>query len=200
MSIFLTHKIIKLIKNQKLLLILLFVFFSSCTIKSNFKGLYSYFNETHKAMPNLFIKLDSSDTLLFNTSIEKNKIYIINGTHLKKCLAKKNKSIVYFWDLNCKSKICYPIELIQAHCKKNNLSLFVVAEYYDAKIMSNEFEIDNNILAVNTKYYKSSLVNKYLTRFLIDIDSKLKYKNLNRYLYFEGDEFINDYRSIYDIN
>jgi hypothetical protein len=200
MSIFSTHKIIKLIKNQKLLLILLFVFFSSCTIKSNFKGLYSYFNETHKAMPNLFIKLDSSDTLLFNTSIEKNKIYIINGTHLKKCLAKKNKSIVYFWDLNCKSKICYPIELIQAHCKKNNLSLFVVAEYYDAKIMSNEFEIDNNILAVNTKYYKSSLVNKYLTRFLIDIDSKLKYKNLNRYLYFEGDEFINDYRSIYDIN
>lgn len=200
MSILSTHKIIKLIKNQKLLLILLFVFFSSCTIKSNFKGLYSYFNETHKAMPNLFIKLDSSDTLLFNTSIEKNKIYIINGTHLKKCLAKKNKSIVYFWDLNCKSKICYPIELIQAHCKKNNLSLFVVAEYYDAKIMSNEFEIDNNILAVNTKYYKSSLVNKYLTRFLIDIDSKLKYKNLNRYLYFEGDEFINDYRSIYDIN
>ena len=200
MSIFSTHKIIKLIKNQKLLLILLFVFFSSCTIKSNFKGLYSYFNETHKAMPNLFIKLDSSDTLLFNTSIEKNKIYIINGTHLKKCLDKKNKSIVYFWDLNCKSKICYPIELIQAHCKKNNLSLFVVAEYYDAKIMSNEFEIDNNILAVNTKYYKSSLVNKYLTRFLIDIDSKLKYKNLNRYLYFEGDEFINDYRSIYDIN
>jgi hypothetical protein len=151
-------------------------------------------------MPNLFIKLDSSDTLLFNTSIEKNKIYIINGIHLKKCLAKKNKSIVYFWDLNCKSKICYPLELIQAHCKKNNLSLFVVAEYYDAKIMSNEFEIDNNILAVNTKYYKSSLVNKYLTRFLIDIDSKLKYKNLNRYLYFAGDEFINDYRSIYDIN
>jgi hypothetical protein len=200
MSIFSTHKIIKLIKNQKLLLILLFVFFSSCAIKGNFKGLYSYFNETQKEMPNLFIKLDSSDTLLFNTSIEKNKIYIINGIHLKKCLTKKNKSIVYFWDLNCKSKICYPLELIQAHCKKNNLSLFVVAEYYDAKIMSNEFEIDNNILAVNTKYYKSSLVNKYLTRFLIDIDSKLKYKNLNRYLYFEGDEFINDYRSIYDIN
>lgn len=200
MSIFSTHKIIKVIKNQKLLLILLSVFFSSCAIKGNFKGLYSYFNETQKEMPNLFIKLDSSDTLLFNTSIEKNKIYIINGIHLKKCLAKKNKSIVYFWDLNCKSKICYPLELIQAHCKKNNLSLFVVAEYYDAKIMSNEFEIDNNILAVNTKYYKSSLVNKYLTRFLIDIDSKLKYKNLNRYLYFEGDEFINDYRSIYDIN
>ena len=200
MSIFSTYKIIKLIKNQKLLLILLFVFFFLFSIKGNFKGLYSYFNETQKEMPNLFIKLDSSDTLLFNTSIEKNKIYIINGIHLKKCLTKKNKSIVYFWDLNCKSKICYPLELIQAHCKKNNLSLFVVAEYYDAKIMSNEFEIDNNILAVNTKYYKSSLVNKYLTRFLIDIDSKLKYKNLNRYLYFEGDEFINDYRSIYDIN
>lgn len=200
MSIFSTHKIIKLIKNQKLLLILVLVFFSSCTIKGSFKGLYSYFNETQKEMPNLFIKLDSTDSLLFNTSKVKNKIYIINGIHLKKCLAKKNKSIVYFWDLNCKSKICYPLELIQAHCKKNNLSLFVVAEYYDAKIMSNEFEIDNNILAVNTKYYKSSIVNKYLTRFLIDIDSKLKYKNLNRYLYFEGDEFINDYRSIYDIN
>lgn len=200
MSIFTTHKIIKLIKNQKLLLILLFVFFSSCAIKGNFKGLYSYFRNTQNERPDLFITLDSSDTLNLNSAKEKNKIYIINGTHLKKCLAKKNKSIVYFWDLNCKSKICYPLELIQAHCKKNNLSLFVVAEYYDAKIMSNEFEIDNNILAVNTKYYKSSLVNKYLTRFLIDIDSKLKYENLNRYLYFEGDEFINDYRSIYDIN
>lgn len=187
-------------KYQYLLFLLFVVFIASCTIKGDFKGLYSYFKDTQKKRPDLFITLDSSDTLNLNSAKENNKIYIINGIHLKKCLRSNNRSIVYFWDLNCKSKICYPLELIQAHCKKNNLSLFVVAEYYDAKIMSNEFEIDNNILAVNTKYYKSSIVNKYLTRFLIDIDSKLKYKNLNRYLYFEGDEFINDYRSIYDIN
>lgn len=200
MSIFSIHKIIKLIKNGKLLVLLLLIFIASCTIKGDFKGLYSYFRDTQNKRPDLFITLDSSDTLNLNSAKENNKIYIINGLQLKKCLRSNNRSIVYFWDLNCKSKICYPLELIQAHCKKNNLSLFVVAEYYDAKIMSNEFEIDNNILAVNTKYYKSSIVNKYLTRFLIDIDSKLKYKNLNRYLYFEGDEFINDYRSIYDIN
>lgn len=200
MSIFSIHKIIKLIKNGKLLVLLLLIFIASCTIKGDFKGLYSYFRDTQNKRPDLFITLDSSDTLNLNSAKENNKIYIINGLQLKKCLRSNNKSIVYFWDLNCKSKICYPLELIQAHCKKNNLSLFVVATYYDAEIMSFNYELDKNILAVDTKYYKSSLVNKYLTKFLKDIDSKLIYEDLNRYLYFERDTFVNDYRSIYDYN
>ena len=200
MSIFSIHKIIKLIKNGKLLVLLLLIFIASCTIKGDFKGLYSYFRNTQNKRPDLFITLDSSHTLNLNSAKEKNKIYIINGLQLKKCLRSNNRSIVYFWDLNCKSKICYPLELIQAHCKKNNLSLFVVATYYDAEIMSFNYELDKNILAVDTKYYKSSLVNKYLTKFLKDIDSKLIYDDLNRYLYFERDTFVNDYRSIYDYN
>ena len=200
MSIFSIHKIIKLIKNGKLLVLLLLIFILLCTIKGDFKGLYSYLRDTQNKRPDLFITLDSSDTLNLNSAKENNKIYIINGLQLKKCLRSNNRSIVYFWDLNCKSKICYPLELIQAHCKKNNLSLFVVATYYDAEIMSFNYELDKNILAVDTKYYKSSLVNKYLTKFLKDIDSKLIYEDLNRYLYFERDTFVNDYRSIYDYN
>jgi hypothetical protein len=168
-------------KNKLLILILLSFFINSCTIKGNFKGLYSYYENTKKEKQELFINLDVNDSVCVNESKPKDKIYIINGSQLKDCLRKNKKSIVYVWDLKCKSKICYPLELIQSHCNKNNLSLFIIAEYYDAEIMSYKYDINKNILAVDTKYYKSNLVSNYMDKFLKDIDENLYYKNYSIY-------------------
>jgi hypothetical protein len=128
------------------------------------------------------------------------KIYIVNGTQLKECLNKNEKSIVYVWDLKCKSDVCFPLEIIQAFCSKNNLSLFIVSEYYDAEIMSIKYNLERNILAVDTEHYKTNLVSSYVNRFMKDIDEGLERKIGHRYLYFEGDKFVRDYRSIYDYN
>ncbi len=188
-------------KNKILLLLLLLTVFNSCvTAKSDFKGLYSYYKSTNESNPELFVKMKSSDSICDNKLKNNDKIYIVNGTQLKECLNKSEKSIVYFWSPKCKSEVCFPLEIIQAFCSKNNLSLFIVAEYYDAEMMASKYDLERNILAVDTEYYKTNLVSRYVNRFMKNIDTDLEYKNLHRYLYFEGDKFIRDYRSVYDYN
>ena len=119
---------------------------------------------------------------------------------MKECLKKNEKSIVYLWSPKCKSDVCFPLEIIQSFCSKNNLSLFIVSEYYDAEMMASKYDLERNILAVDTKHYKANLVSSYVNRFMKDIDEDLERKIGHRYLYFDGDKFMRDYNSIYDYN
>ena len=188
-------------KNKTLLLLLLLAVFNSCIkIDGDFKGLYSYYESTTESNPELFVKLNSPDSICTNKSKNNDKIYIVNGTQLKECLNKSEKSIVYIWGPKCKSDVCFPLEIIQAFCSKNNLSLFIVSEYYDAETMSSKYDLERNILAVDTEFYKTNLVANYINRFMKDIDASLDRKNVHKYLYFEGDIFVRDYNSIYDYN
>jgi hypothetical protein len=190
-------------KNKALLFLLLFLLlvFNSCIkVNGDFKGLYSYYENTNKSNPELFVKLNSSDSICMSKSENNDKIYIVNGTQLKECLNKNKKSIVYLWSPKCKSDVCFPLEIIQSFCSKNNLSLFIVSEYYDAEIMASKYTLERNILAVDTKYYKTNLVSSYVNRFMKDIDAGLERQIVHRYLYFEGDRFVRDYRSVYDYN
>lgn len=188
-------------KIKTLLFVLSFLIFNSCIkVNGDFKGLYSYYESTNKSNPELFVKLNSFDSICKSKVENNDKIYIVNGTQLKECLNKNKKSIVYLWSPKCKSEVCFPLEIIQAFCSKNNLSLFIVSEYYDAEMMEIKYDLERNILAVDTKYYKTNLVSSYVNRFMKDVDEVLENKNLHRYLYFEGDRFVRDYRSIYDYN
>uniref|UniRef100_UPI00404AF457 hypothetical protein n=1 Tax=Flavobacterium sp. TaxID=239 RepID=UPI00404AF457 len=78
--------------------------------------------------------------------------------------------------------------------------MFIVSEYYDAEMMASKYDLERNILAVDTEYYKTNLVSSYVNRFMKDIDENLNRKIVHRYLYFEGDKFLRDYHSIYDYN
>ncbi|MFT5760924.1 MAG: opacity protein-like surface antigen [Polaribacter sp.] len=174
---------------------------TSCSFNGGFQGLYSYYNKTKKESPNLFIKTKNTDTICGKYSKIENFIFITDGLTLKKCLLKNEKSIVYIWGSKCKSKVCYPLEIIQSYCLKNGYSLFILAEYYDSEGMNFDYNLEKNIIAVDTKYYKTNLTTKYLNGFLKDIDNKLEYNKLeNKYLYFEKNNFINDFNSIYEIN
>ena len=65
--------------------------------------------------------------------------------------------------------------------------------------MSYNYKLDKNILAIDTKHYKTNLTSKYLSLFLKDIDNSLDYDTIpERYLYFEKDKYIKSYESIYD--
>lgn len=173
---------------------------SSCSINGSFQGLSSYYNKTKKENPNLFIKTKSVDSISGKFSKINDFVFITDGLTLKKCLNNEQKSIVYVWGSKCKSKICYPLETIQNYCKKNGYSLFIISEYYDTDSMNTKYNLERNILAVDTKYYNTNLTTKYLSLFFKDVDYKLIYNEIeNRYLYFEKDKFVNDYNSIYEL-
>ncbi|MEZ4854050.1 MULTISPECIES: hypothetical protein [Flavobacterium] len=182
------------------LLLFSFILLTSC-VQGSFKGLYSYYDRSIKEKPEIFINTKNLDTINGKFSKLENYVFIINGNDLKKCLKENDKSFIYIWGAKCSSKICYPLELIDNHCKKNNVSLFIVAEYYDSENMSYDYELDKNILAIDTKHYNTNLTSKYLNLFLKDIDNNLNYDNIpERYLYFEKDKYIKSYESIYDYN
>ena len=182
------------------LLLFSFILLTSC-VQVSFKGLYSYYDRSIKEKPEIFINTKNLDTINGKFSKLENYVFIINGNDLKKCLKENDKSFIYIWGAKCSSKICYPLELIDNHCKKNNVSLFIVAEYYDSENMSYDYELDKNILAIDTKHYNTNLTSKYLNLFLKDIDNNLNYDNIpERYLYFEKDKYIKSYESIYDYN
>lgn len=168
------------IMKKTVLIIIAFVFvFNSCSIRGNFKGLYSYYYKTKKESPDLFIE---SSTNICNLKYSKN-IYIINGKVLKNCLRNEDKSLVYIWGAKCSSKICIPLNSLQEYCDKNNIALYVVAEYYDSEQMKKEYNMNKPILGIDTEYYKTNLTKKYLDAFMNDIAGK-NYSN-KRYIYFE---------------
>lgn len=196
------HFLIKQGGNLTSLLIFSFsiILLNSC-VQGSFKGLYSYYERSIKEKPGIFINTKNLDSINGKFSKLDNYVFIINGKDLKNCLKENDKSFIYIWGAKCSSKICYPLELINNHCKKNNVSLFIVAEYYDSENMSYDYELDKNILAIDTKHYNSNLTSKYLNLFLKDIDNNLNYDDIpERYLYFEKDKYIKSYESIYDYN
>jgi len=183
---------------MKKLIILISVIFISC-IQGSFKGLYSYYEKTLKEKPEIFINTNNLDSINGKHSKLENYVFIINGKDLKKCLKESDKSFIYIWGPKCSSKVCYPLELINNYCKKNKVSLFIVAEYYDTESMSFNYELDKNILAIDTKYYNTNLTSKYLNLFLNDIDNTLDYDTIpGRYLYFEKEKYIKSFESVYD--
>ncbi len=179
-------------------IIICLTFTTSCAIKGNFKGLYSYYKKTESANPNLFLKSIKIDSLcLYTYENLKSKIVIINGNDLKKCISQKELALVYFWNPNCKSKICYPLELVENYCSSRNIDLFIVAEYYDLDQMQVSHNIKRPIFGIDTKYYKTNLTKKYLSHFLKDIDINITTDD--RYFYFKNGVFSKSYKSVYDL-
>lgn len=171
---------------------------SSCA--GDFRGLYSYYSKSKKENPNLFYNLVKSDSVCKLTKENANsKVIIINGKDLKKCLKNDSRSMIYIWSPNCHSSLCLSLDIIQSVCNSKNISLYIVAEYYENKKMQEDWKIDKPIFGIDIKYYKTSLTDKYTSRFLIDIDVILKKDDYNRCLYFENGSFVQTYESIYDI-
>jgi hypothetical protein len=164
----------------------------------SFRGLNSYYKKSFKENPSIYSKLESFQSICeVNKKNAKTNVIIINGKHLNDCIKTTNKALIYRWGSKCKSTICYPPEIVQSVCNSENIQLFVVAEYYDNEAMMIDYAIDKPIFGIDTKYYKSYLTDKYLARFLNDLN--VAKETTNRYLYFENGEFKESYNSVYDV-
>ena len=129
----------------------------------------------------------------------KSKVIIINGLVLKTCIEESKKtSLVYMWSPKCTGKFCPVLDLIQEQCNNKNIDLYVVAEYYDCNKMDKAYDLNNNIYAIDVKYYKSNFTSKYVSRFKFDLTLQ---KNIeHRFLMFEKGVFIKSYESFDQIN
>jgi len=128
------------------------------------QGLYSYYDKVQGQKPNLIIK--SEKVICLIKQIDKPKIYVVNGKEIKNCIENTKKdALVYIWGPKCKSKICYPLNIIQSECDENNIELYIVAEYYDSELMDIHYNIKNPIYGIDIDYYKKKLSSKYLSKF-----------------------------------
>lgn len=181
--------------------IVIFLFFSislfSCKISGTTQGLFSYYEKTISKNPNLII--DYNDTLLACSKKYSlpTQIYISNGIMLEKCINNQEKTIVYIWKPRCKSKICYPLNIIQQKCDENNIELYIVAEYFDNEMMSKTYQLKNVILGIDTKYYKSNLTAKYKSKFIFDLTKK-EYVEEN-FMFFEKGKLVKCFDKIDEI-
>jgi hypothetical protein len=67
----------------------------SCTIKGNFKGLYSYYDSTKIERPEMLISVNNSTLICEIKQTTIPTIYVINGIQLKECLNVNPKALIY---------------------------------------------------------------------------------------------------------
>lgn len=152
-------------------------------IQGDFKGLYSYYDATYNKNPGLFVQADAAHCDATND----NKVHLINGRDLKKCLNNANKSLVYIWSPKCSSRVCIPLETVQQYAITHNLELFIAAEYYDIEMMNKIYKTKKPLYGIDTEYYQSNVTKKYLSRFLTDLS--VPDTITDRYLFFEGKNY-----------
>lgn len=169
----------------------------NCQIRGSLKGLTSNRMELNKYNINIIgsnhHQCESSITL-------KNKIVIVDGIELKKCISDLSNVLVYIWRPNCKSSSCIELELLQSFCDKYTIELFIVAEYYDYNKMNKAYIIKRPIFGIDTYYYKTDFTKKYLTGFLRDlIHRDFTYKE-SQFYYFENAYFIKEMSQLEELN
>jgi len=166
---------------------------TSCSIHGNFEGLYSYYNITKSRIPDVLIQPDSTFQICSLVNTKQPRVYLANGSRLKECVSNHD-AVVYIWKPKCASNLCYSLNALQDKCKTIHKDLFIVAECYDADMMSLTYNIDRPILGIDTRYYRSERTARYLSRFLFDLTSH--YAVNGRVLYFKNGVFTQSCHSV----
>lgn len=171
---------------KNIILFILIIWFCSCSINGSFQGLYSYYDKTKSYNPDLLVKPSAVNPLCQLKQGSPPRILVVDGVSLKTCINTAEKAVVYIWSPKCKSKNCYPLDLLQQKTNTRNINLFIVAEYYDGELMSLNYKINRPIYGIDIDYYNSNLTSKYLPLFLKDLAASNVPKT--RFLYFENGE------------
>jgi len=180
---------------KKFILLLIIILFNfSCSINGTFHGLYSYYNKTTSEAPSLIVKPKVTELVCEIKKSKTPKVFLIQGSSLKKCINNYESAIIYMWKPKCKGEYCYELGLLQDICTAKRIELFVVSQYFDTKSMLIKYNIDRPVFGVDTEHYKTNLTEKYLSRFIYDLTSK-NYKG-NNFLYFKKGSLIKSFDDI----
>ncbi len=194
-------KILTLKHTSTLLLFLSIILCSSCglfSINGGFRGLNSYYGRTMDENPELLFRPDNSIDICSQKTNDTPKVYMINAAQLASCFPKEGNALVYLWRPNCSGKMCYSLNLLQEKCDKENIELFIVAEYYDTEKMEINYKIERPIFGIDTEYYRTNLTSKYLSKFRFELTNKND--NNGPFLYFYNGRFIKSFKDIEEIS
>ena len=173
------------------------VFCAGCSIQGTFQGLYSYYSRTKSKNPDLLIKPDTFTSICGISKPDSPRVYLINGIDLKNCLKDKEKVLIYIWAPKCKGRFCYSLNSLQAKCDLKGISLFIVAEYYDSKLMQVNYKTEKPIFGIDVGYYNSNRTSQYLSKFIYDLTFK---ENMTgRFIYLENGLFKKSFEAIEEI-
>jgi hypothetical protein len=78
-----------------------------------------------------------------------------------------------------------------------NITLFIVAEYYDNDLMQINYITSRPIFGIDVEYYQSNKTSKYLSKFLYDLAAKGEM--VGRLIYFEDGLFKNSFEQVEEI-
>lgn len=166
---------------------------SACSIHGNMKGLYSYYRKTASGYPGLIHEPTAASACAFERG-DSARVYPITASLLQSCLKEKEEIVVFIWKPDCHGAYCYSIRLLQQLCSEKNIALYVVAEYYDGARMSPDYGLERPIYGIDTKYYRTNLTRKYLTRFLTELIGTKERKG--NFLRFRQGVFTESFQSI----
>jgi hypothetical protein len=186
-----------MIRKINLLGVIILMSCTACSIRGSFQGLYSYYSKTNSQNPQLLVIPDTSTPLCEINKSDMPRIYVIKGSKLKECIITNDKAVVYLWAPKCKSKFCYPLNFLQQRCDLKGVTLYIVAEYYDAELMQINYKISKPISGIDVGYYNSNRTSKYLSKFIYDLTSRSDMAG--RFIYFEDGVFKKSFESIEEI-
>ncbi|MFN2428820.1 MAG: hypothetical protein ABR574_02310 [Cryomorphaceae bacterium] len=167
----------------------------SCTINGSFQGLRSYYPESIKLNPDLFVHLDDGQLICDTEESHRQKVVIATAEQVKDCL-QPDSSVVYIWGANCKGSFCKSLNESQEMANQARANLFIVAEYYDAELMDLNYKINHPIIGVDTEYYKSEWTKTYLSKFLTELAEEKTSHSGGRFLVFVDGEMAGRYRTM----
>ncbi len=172
---------------------------SSCIIRGEFKGLYSYRSKSQKTAPDLFRVWDEKTVLNNLNEVTSQKVEILDGKTLLANISKKPLVYLYYWKPLCTADVCVSPEIFKDHVSNvtNNATAINIAEYYDVELMQ-KYVNSSIIVAINTDIYSSSRTNIYTKKFYDD----LGIDDLNDYLFFkfEFGKLTASYSKLQEIN
>ena len=174
-----------------------FVYCTGCTVNGSFQGLFSYYSRTKSQNPDLLIKPDPSASICGISKPDSPRVYVINGMDLKNCLKSMDKALIYTWAPKCKGKFCYPLNSLQKKCDLKDISLFIVAEYYDTELLQVNYQTKKPIFGIDVSYYNSNLTSRYFSKFIFDLTGEKALTG--RFIYFENGVFKRSFEAIENI-
>ena len=78
-----------------------------------------------------------------------------------------------------------------------NISLFIVAEYYDVDLMQIDYKISRRIFGIDVEYYQSNKTSRYLSKFIYELTAKKEI--VGRLIYFEDGLFKKSFEQIKEL-
>jgi hypothetical protein len=89
---------------------------------------------------------------------------------------------------------------LQAECKRMNVTLYVVAEYYDLKQFAINYNLEKPIIGIDTHHYKTNFTSRYVKHFFQDVLGSARISKSNSYFYyFNSGQFLEEAKTFNEI-